>query len=596
MNENDIILSVLARHGNDGTRLMQILRETQEALGWLAPHTLTTIAAGIGWSRAEVEGTASFYSFFHIEPRGRYRVLWSDNITDRMLGNQDLMLQMCQALWLEPGRVSEDGLVSVDTTSCTGLCDQGPAVLVNYRAIPRMTAEGVEQMVDLICTGTPLSDWPAEWFNVVSQVRRKDRLLDHGLVPGQALLAAIERGPEAMIAELKTSGLRGRGGAGFPAGQKWEACRNSPGADRIVICNADEGEPGTFKDRILLTDHPDQVFEGMTIAAWSIKASRGYVYLRGEYRYMLETLQAVLDRRRAAGLLGRNILGQPGFDFDIEIHHGAGAYVCGERSALVESLEGKPGRPRLRTWSLSVKGFLGLPTDVNNVETLANACLVAVHGGAWYAGVGTAKSSGTKLLSVSGDCARPGVYEYPYGVTVAQVLADCGATNTYAVQVSGASGITLTTEEFGRRISFEDVPSGGAFMVFDRRRDMLEMARHFSHFFAHESCGFCTPCRVGTAVNARLMDKLAAGHGSVYDINELFKMHRLMQGTSHCGLGSTATNAIHDTLTKFYPAYQRRMKSLDFEPAFDLDSALSQARQMTGRDDSGAHLSNSEST
>jgi [NiFe] hydrogenase diaphorase moiety large subunit len=588
-----VLTAILDRHQRRGERLMTILRETQEALGWLSPETLSLIADAIGWPRVKVESTAGFYSFFHSRPMGQYRVLFSDNFTDRMQGSQALMQALCKQLWLEPGRVSEDGLVSVDATSCTGMCDQGPAALVNYRAITRLTQARIEQMGELIRNHVPLESWPEEWFQVTSQVHRRDRLLDHGLASGVALKAAIARGQDALLEELKLSNLRGRGGAGFPAGQKWESCRSTPSEERVVVCNADEGEPGTFKDRILLTDHPDLVFEGMTIAAYTIKARRGFVYLRGEYRYLLETLEAVLVRRREAGLLGRNILGQ-GFDFDIEIVHGAGAYICGERSALVESLEGKPGRPRLRTWSLSVKGYQGLPTDVNNVETLANACLVAVHGGDWYREVGTAKSSGTKLVSISGDCARPGVYEYPYGVSVAQILADCGAEDTLAVQVSGASGTTLAQDEFGRVISFEDVPCGGALMVFNRHRDMLEMARHYSHFFAHESCGFCTPCRVGTAVNAKLMDKLAAGHGSPYDINELFKMHRLLQSASHCGLGSTATNVIHDTLTKFYPAYQQRMQSLDYEPSFNLDRALSQARQMTGRDDSGAHLSNTE--
>jgi [NiFe] hydrogenase diaphorase moiety large subunit len=588
-----VLTAILDRHQRRGERLMTILREAQEALGWLSPETLSVVADAIGWPRVKVESTAGFYSFFHTRPMGQYRVLFSDNFTDRMLGSQALMQALCKQLWLEPGRVSEDGLVSVDATSCTGMCDQGPAALVNYRAITRLTQARIEQMGELIRNHAPLESWPEEWFQVKSQVYRRDRLLDHGLVSGDALKAAIARGQDALLEELKLSNLRGRGGAGFPAGQKWESCRSTPSEERVVVCNADEGEPGTFKDRILLTDHPDLVFEGMTIAAYTIKARRGFVYLRGEYRYLLETLEAVLARRREAGLLGNNILGQ-GFDFDIEIVHGAGAYICGERSALVESLEGKPGRPRLRTWSLSVKGYQGFPTDVNNVETLANACLVAVHGGDWYREVGTAKSSGTKLVSVSGDCARPGVYEYPYGVSVGQILADCGAEDTLAVQVSGASGTTLAQDEFERVISFEDVPCGGALMVFNRHRDMLEMARHYSHFFAHESCGFCTPCRVGTAVNAKLMDKLAAGHGSPYDINELFKMHRLLQSASHCGLGSTATNVIHDTLTKFYPAYQQRMQSLDYEPSFNLDRALSQARQMTGRDDSGAHLSNTE--
>ncbi len=594
MNNTDTIDAILARHDNNGTRLMQILRETQDALGWLAPATLTAIAGGVNWPRARVEATAAFYSFFHTRPRGKFCVLWSDNITDRMLGNRELMAQMCEELWLEPGRVSEDGLVSVNTTSCTGMCDQGPAVLVNYRAITRMDKQRVEQMVELIRSDTPLEQWPAEWFAVADNVRRADILLGNVMAPGAALAATLARGADATLEEMRKSSLRGRGGAGFPTRLKWEACRNAPlkeGQTRVVVCNADEGEPGTFKDRVLLAAHADLVFEGMTVAAYAIGATKGFVYLRGEYRHLLEPLNAVLERRRQARLLGKAVLGAAGFDFDIEVFLGAGAYVCGEESALIESLEGNPGRPRVRPPFPVTNGYLDQPTIVNNVETFASAALIALNGGAWFARIGTPQSTGTKILSVSGDVERPGLYEYPFGVTVRQVLDDAGATHcVQGIQISGPSGLTLTGDETGRRICFEDIPTAGAFMVFDCTRDMFEVARNFARFFAHESCGFCTPCRVGTQVVARLMDKLAASRGSQYDLDELFKMHRLMQGASHCGLGSTACNPVFDTLGKFRPAYERRLKSLDFEPAFDLDAALSQARQMTGRDDAGAHL------
>ncbi|HEX8962815.1 MAG TPA: NAD(P)H-dependent oxidoreductase subunit E [Rhodocyclaceae bacterium] len=613
-----IVASVTDKHGRDGTRLMQILREVQEAHGWLPPAAITAIAAAIGWPRAKVESTAGFYSFFHTQPLGRYRILWSDNITDRMLGNMDLMDAMCKKLWLEPGRVSEDGLVSVDTTSCTGMCDQGPAVLVNYRAIPAMDAEKVERMAELIRKQVPVADWPPEWFVIQDNVRRADILLDNDMAPGVALAACFARspadsvespsnerswregvhahalGPSATLDEIKKSNLRGRGGAGFTTGVKWEACRHAPGATRYVVCNADEGEPGTFKDRVLLTRQADLVFEGMTVAAYVVGASRGYLYLRGEYRYLLEPLNAVLDRRRQQGLLGQAIGGQAGFDFDIEVHLGAGAYVCGEESALIESLEGKRGVPRNRPPYPVTNGFLNQPTIVNNVETFAAAALVALKGGDWYRAIGTPKSAGTKLLSVSGDCERPGIYEYPFGVTVAEVLADCGARNPQAVQVSGPSGICLADDEFGRRIAFEDIPTAGAFMVFDHGRDMFEVARNFIHFFAHESCGFCTPCRVGTSLLKNLMDKIADGHGTQYDVNEIYKLNQLLQMAAHCGLGHTACHPLFDTLEKFRPAYQRRLKSLEFEPAFDLDAALSQARQMTGRDDAWAHLESAE--
>jgi [NiFe] hydrogenase diaphorase moiety large subunit len=525
-----------------------------------------------------------------MQPHGEYRVLFSDNITDRMLGSVELMQQMCQQLWAEPGKVSEDGLVSINTTSCTGMCDQGPAMLVNGRVITRLTHQRVQEIAHLIRNRTPLSNWPDDFFRIEDNIQSKGLLLGNKLTPGEVMRSALVLGAANIVEAIKSSGLRGRGGAGFSTAAKWEACRKAPSATRYVVCNADEGEPGTFKDRVLLTSNADLVFEGMTLCALAVGAQQGYLYLRGEYRYLLDPLQAVLQRRRASNLLGARILGQPGFDFDIEIHIGAGAYICGEESAQIESLEGKRGVPRNRPPFPVTHGYLQQPTALDNVETFCQAAL-AIHIGAQnYRAIGTEKSTGSKLISVSGDCARPGIYEYPFGVTVREILEDCGAVNTRAVQVSGPSGVSIAEHEFNRRLCFEDLPTAGAFMVFDDSRDMFEVARNFVHFFAHESCGFCTPCRVGTAMLKQTMDKIAAGHGTQYDLREIENLDHVLQTTSHCGLGRTACNPVLHTLKHFRPAYESRLKSLDFEPGFDLDGALARARQMTGRDDAGAHL------
>ncbi len=582
--------AAMARHRHDPLELLQVLREVQEACGWIPPEAIDCIEARLALPRAKILGVASFYSFLHLKRCGRYRILFSDNITDRMLGNLALLDRLCRGLWAERGKVSEDGLVSVDTTSCTGLCDQGPAILVNGRAVTRLTEARVDEIAELVREEVPLEAWPAEFFRVEDNIQRRDVLLGAAWAPGDALRAALARTPEALLGEMKASKLRGRGGAGFPAGLKWQACRDAPGKTRYLVGNADEGEPGNFKDRVLLSSAPDAIFEGMTLGAWATGARRGFLYLRGEYRFLLERLEAVLARRRAAGLLGESILGCEGFDFDVAIHVGAGAYVCGEESALIESLEGKRGTPRNRPPYPVTDGYLGQPTVVNNVETFAASCLVALRGGAWYAGIGTPESSGTKLVCVSGDCERPGIYEYPFGVEVRQVLADCGARLTQAVQVSGPSGATVPAAEFGRRLAFEDLPTAGALMVFNERRDLFEVARNFVHFFAHESCGFCTPCRVGTSLLSNMMDKLAHGHGSPYDFAEIERMNLLLQSMSHCGLGHSACNPVLGTIAKFRPAYQRRLAHEEFEPAFDLDRALAAARQMTGRDDPAAHV------
>ncbi|MCZ4305302.1 NAD(P)H-dependent oxidoreductase subunit E [Zoogloeaceae bacterium G21618-S1] len=581
---------VLKRFGERPEYLLQMLIALQETENWLPPAALTALASALRLPRARVEGVVGFYSFLHAQPVGRYRLLFSDNIIDRMLGSEVLMARLCHNLWLAPGQVSEDGLASVDVTSCTGLGDQGPAMLVNGRAVAALNEDRIDIICELIRQKLALDAWPAELFEFENNIHQRDALLSCAAPPGDALQAAIAMGRDAWLNQVQASRLRGRGGAGFTTAVKWLACRDAPATEKIVVCNADEGEPGTFKDRVLLSAHADLVFEGMTLAAWAVGARRGFLYLRGEYLNLRPALEATLARRRADGWLGASIGGAVGFDFDIEIHLGAGAYVCGEETALLESLEGKRGTPRIRPPFPVTHGYLGLPTVVNNVETLAKCCLIALHGGAAFAATGTAQSAGTKLLSVSGDCARPGIYEFPFGVTVRQVLDACGAIDTLAVQVGGAAGITLAPYEFGRRVAFEDVPTAGAFMVFNDTRDMFDVAHNFVQFFAHESCGFCTPCRVGTSLLAGTLDKLAEGKGSPADLLEIEDLDRLLKQASHCGLGSAAPNPVIDGLQKFRPAYERHLMHADFSPAFDLDGALRRARQITGRDDAGAHL------
>jgi [NiFe] hydrogenase diaphorase moiety large subunit len=470
------------------------------------------------------------------------------------------------------------------------MCDQGPALLVNGIALTHMNPVRIDQIADLVEAAVPLEEWPRAFFEVTDNIRRQDLLLDTQVRDGAALTAWAERGSDAILAEIEGSGLRGRGGAGFMVGTKWRLCREAYSNERFVVCNADEGEPGTFKDRVLLQSYPDAVVEGMTLCAGILGARRGYIYLRGEYRYLHDQLEALLQRRRAAGLLGTSILGRTGFDFDIELHMGAGAYICGEESALLESLEGRRGISRKRPPFPVVMGYRSRPTVVNNVETFLAAARIAVFGNEWFRSAGTAQSPGTKILSISGDCTQPGIYEYPFGVTIADVLGDCGAMAAQAVQVSGAAGATIPAREFLRRIAFEDVPTGGSFIVFDQRRDMLDMVRNFAQFFVHESCGFCTPCRVGGVLLRDLAEKVAAGAASQHDLEEMRHIGTIMGMTSHCGLGLTAPNPVLDTLEKFPQIYHQRLRTSEYAPSFDLDAALEEARRLTGRDDAGAHL------
>ena len=328
----------------------------------------------------------------------------------------------------------------------------------------------------------------------------------------------------------------------------------------MIACNADEGEPGTFKDRAILTERPDLLFEGMTIAGYAIGADFGLLYLRAEYAYLAAFLEDVLARRRAANLLGQDICGKAGFRFDIRIQLGAGAYVCGEETALLSSAEGWRGDPKTRPPFPAEKGYLGRPTAVNNVETFCCAVRIIENGAAWFAGIGTKGSPGTKLLSVCGDCERPGVYEVPFGLTVQQLLEEVVAENCGAVQVGGPSGQMIGPEQFGRAIDYDDLATGGSVMVFSKDRDVLEIAACFMQFFIHESCGYCTPCRAGNVLLKERLDRVLAGAATPDDLAYLQELGQTVKTASRCGLGQTSANPVLSTLKNFRAAYERRVK------------------------------------
>ena len=590
MSIDGFISDITTAANNRPGHLLQYLYEIQYQYSCIPPQAIKLLAETLSVSESHIHGLIGFYAFLHDRPRGSYDILISDSITDHMLGSRELLDILCNVLGVAAGIPRKDGRVTVDTTSCTGMCDQGPALLVNGWTITRLDEHRISAIAGLIESETPIERWPREFFHVDDNIQRRDILLSDSSNDGDALRSLLKQGGDVILEHIESSGLRGRGGAGFRTGMKWRFCKQAEADQRYVVCNADEGEPGTFKDRVLLNSHADKVFEGMTLCAGIIGASKGYLYLRGEYRYLRAPLEHILQKRREAGLLGNNILGKSGFDFDIEIHMGAGAYICGEESSLIESLEGKRGIPRKRPPFPVTHGYLDKPTVVNNVETFMVAALIAVHGAEWLRSVGTGESCGTKLLSISGDCDRPGIYEYPFGISIQQILEDCGATNSQAVQVAGAAGVTLSPEEYERCIAFEDVSTGGSFMIFNPQRNLLDMVQNFARFFAHESCGFCTPCRVGSSLMKDLVDKVCSGRAGQYDLGEIRDIGILMQASSHCGLGTTAPNSMLDTLDKFPHIYGQYLKQTGYEPAFDLDASLQEARDITGRDDAGAHI------
>ncbi len=387
--------------------------------------------------------------------------------------------------------------------------------------------------------------------NIPSDLRKSGEILSNEVDKAEPLKKALNMKRVDIIAMLREANLKGRGGAGFPTSTKWQIAAAAKGDNKHVVCNADEGEPGTFKDRYLLDKYIELLLDGMTIGAYTIGAKKGFIYLRGEYLYLLNHIESVIKIRKLEGLLGKSILGNPDFDFNLEIRLGSGAYICGEETALIESLEGNRGEPRNRPPFPVNTGFMGNPTIVNNVETFINTALICYRGTDWFKKIGTERSTGSKIFSISGDCSRPGIYEFPFGISINELLKEAGGEGAKAVQIGGASGSCIPSKNFDRKISFEDVSTGGSVIIFNQSRDMLDVAEDFMEFFVEESCGQCTPCRDG---NVRLLEGihlLKEGKCSITKLNELIKLGETMQLASKCGLGQSSPNAFISIVNNF---------------------------------------------
>lgn len=419
---------------------------------------------------------------------------------------------------------------------------------------------------------------------VNNHIMKRGPILSDNFEPGEAISKIIKLKPEDIINEVKISNIRGRGGAGFPTGLKWEFCRRTGKTTRYIFCNADEGEPGTFKDRVILTEKPHMLFEGMTVAGYAIGAKEGILYLRYEYKYLKKHLEYVLEELRNNNLLGKNIKGKKGFDFEVRIQFGAGAYVCGEESALIESAEGKRGEPRDRPPFPVEKGYLEKPTVVNNVETLCSVVKIIKYGGNWYKSLGTKDSTGTKLLSVSGDCRYPGVYEVQWGFSVNDILDMVGAEDVQAVQVGGPSGTCIAPDEFSRKLCYADLATGGSLIVIGQHRDLLkDFVLNFTEFFIEESCGSCTPCRTLTVLLREKLLKIIRGRGIMKDLQDIEDWGKIMK-TNRCGLGQTAANPILSTLKNFRELYMDKLQTnKEYDTGFRLKEAVLEGCVATDR-------------
>ncbi len=581
----------------DRTRLMDIVREIQARHGCVCNEAMDSIAAELSIPRVEVESTVSFYAFLSETPKGKIVIRLCDDIVDRMQGVGGVAKVFEEELGIKFGETTSDGNITLQHAPCIGMCDQAPAALVNDVVVTRLSSDKARDIVKILReTGDPAklitrfgdgnNAHPLVRAMVDNNVRKRGEVIfPHGLNPNAGLEKALPMTPQEVIRDINAARLRGRGGAGFPTGMKWNFTRSAEGEDKYVICNADEGEPGTFKDRAILTQRADLVFSGMTIAGYAIGAKNGIMYLRGEYAYLQKYLEDLLAKRREAGLLGKNVCGKEGFDFDIRIQMGAGAYVCGEETALISSCEGLRGDPKTRPPFPAQKGYCGNPTVVNNVETFCCVTRIIENGAAWFHGLGSKTSAGYKVLSISGDCAAPGVYEYPFGVKISQILQDVGAEDTMAIQVGGPSGQIIGKEDFDRAIDFDDLATGGSLIIFNSSRDVIGIAEYFMEFFIEESCGYCTPCRVGNTLLKKGLEKIQEGRGEPQDLEYLQQLGETIKVASRCGLGQTSSNPVLTSLKNFRSVYEAKVKPEEhgFNPDFDISAALSDAEAVADR-------------
>lgn len=486
-----------------------------------------------------------------------------------------------------------EDLVSVSLTGCFGFCAQGPIVKVHpdnvfYVKVQADDARDIVQnhliegkLVDRLLFIEQSEEKKVKSSDDMSFYKQQMRIALHNcgyinpekvedylandgyLMLGKCL---TELKPEEVIEEVKVSGLRGRGGAGFPTGIKWEATRKSPSNQKYVVCNADEGDPGAFMDRSILEGDPHKVLEAMAICGYAVGADTGYIYIRAEYPLAIERLKLAIDQANSLGVLGKNILGTD-FNFNIELKYGAGAFVCGEGTALMRSIEGNRGEPRMKTYSSTKKGLWDVPTCSNNVETFANITPIIKNGGQWYKNIGTEKSSGTKVFALGGKINNVGLVEIPMGTTLRDVIYNIGGgipdnKNFKAVLTGGPSGGCIPADYLDTPIDFDNLNALGSMMgsggmlILDETDCMVDIAKFFLGFTVEESCGKCTPCRIGNKRLLEILTKITDGKGCEQDLIDLENLSKTIVSTSLCGLGKSAPNPVLSTLNYFYDEYK----------------------------------------
>ncbi|MCZ6481152.1 MAG: NADH-quinone oxidoreductase subunit NuoF [candidate division NC10 bacterium] len=585
---NQACAEILKRYPQKRSALLPLLHLVQEERGYLSPEALEEVANLLEMRPTDVWEVASFYTMFHFRPMGRCHIEVCHNLSCSLLGAESLLDHVKERLQIREGETTPDGRFSLGRAECLAACDAAPMVQINGYHYGPLDRSQLEQLLVTIergefpkeykyqATAAPPSNRERTSGEILHRNLRDssyDGSIEAYLARGgyQAIAKVLrEHRPPEIVEMVKRSGLRGRGGAGFPAGVKWGFIPQDRGVPKYILCNADEGEPGTFKDRQLLERDPHQVIEGIIISSFAIGGETSYIYLRGEFLEAATILDRALQEAYARSFLGKNILGTD-FNLDVYVHRGAGAYICGEETALIESLEGKRGEPRIRPPFPAVKGLYQCPTAVNNVETLCNIPHIILRGPEWYASLGTAKSTGARVFSVSGHVRYPGNYEIPLSATLRELIFEHAGgmrdgRKIKAIIPGGTSAPVLTPEHLDVGLDFESLAAAGsmggsgAVIVMDETTCMVRVGEVVNRFYHHESCGQCTQCREGTAWLHQILRRIEEGRGRVADLEILKDVCRNMKGQTICVLSDSAAMPTESYLRYFQEEFEAHIQ------------------------------------
>jgi NADH-quinone oxidoreductase subunit F len=565
--------------------VLWLLHLLQEHFGFLGREQVEWTAAKLGLQPINVWELVSFYPMFTAQPRGRFHIKVCRTLSCELCGCAGILERLQKKLGVGLDENTADGQFTISTVECLAACGTGPVMMINDELFEKLTPERADAIVDRIQKTGKLDPQPLPPIQPAHPLEKRVLLanmsqpgytgsMDDYLRAGgyRALHKAVESmKPDEIVAEIKDSQLRGRGGAGFPCGMKWGFLAKGTGKPIYLVCNADESEPGTFKDRQLIHYDPHQLIEGILVSCYAVGAHEAYIYIRGEMPLGAKILATAIEEARAKNFLGQNILGK-GFDCEIHIHRGAGAYICGEETGLLESLEGKRAYPRIKPPFPAVVGLFGCPTVVNNVETLANVPHIINNGATWYKAMGVPGSTGTRLVCVSGPVNRPGYYEFEMGkLTLRQLIFDlCGGLKDgrklKGVIPGGSSMPVLKVDQIDVPLDFESLRKAGTMagsggvIVLDDSVDIVEATLNVAQFYAHESCGQCTPCREGTLWMEKMLHRVRAGHGRAEDVDLLWDVADNIDGKTICPLGEAAAWPVKAFVTKYRGEFEQACK------------------------------------